>query len=189
MLTINPDSPHKPCDYFDVIGRRAHPFNLRTTRSLGHYRTLMSTLLNSSPFIKVSRASNDMNRIIGLRPQHGLWSFLIVKRHSRLSPNQKRIVPLLLNARGGHWNQDFCSLERPYRLRKERRARETLCEKGRIEEVKTQGLWRRRSWVLIAGMLSLFGRIEAPTAVTVARATARGSGASPHSCCPRRSNF
>jgi hypothetical protein len=35
---------------------------------------------------------------------------------------------LLLTAHGCHWNQVFCSLERLYRLRKEGRVRETLCE-------------------------------------------------------------
>jgi len=64
MLTINRDSPHKLYDYFDMIGETSTPLNLRTTRSLGQYRTLTSTLLNSSPFIKVSRVS-DMHRIIG----------------------------------------------------------------------------------------------------------------------------
>ena len=58
------------------------------------------------------------------------------------------------------------------RLRKERKARETLCERDRIEGLKRQACRRRRSWVLIAGTLFLLGRTEAPTAVVAACATA-----------------
>ena len=40
MLTINPDPPHKPCDYFDVIGETSTPLQFTYSQIIGTLQNL-----------------------------------------------------------------------------------------------------------------------------------------------------